>query len=435
MRRTILVLATLSTEVLGRVAPRHVNEIPHPYWWEGPSTESLRENAYGLSSVPLPTSPPWREEPCEGGLKTTTPSSEHNTSLSTSTGHQESTRWSSDRYATTTTSPAFNSPTSHHIPTTGSQSLLIPTFIYSPLPSASLPAGNYSSPSNSASRTPLVPILGTSGYVVYPPYPTSIPTVYPTTISTTLGFSAVSSGAGSLNTSTQVVPVPLPKPSASASGSQAIPTSINVPTIFSSTVSPTAPGQESSVSSQTGSSHFAAPSSVSKDTTFLHLPTLVTVTFSVTSSSSRTILSSSATSAPLPTIVSNLSTPVSSAIATPASRSSSIQTTFSIVSTSTQDSSTKGLFSTPSPYSDHLSASRASISPTPSSSASAVSSITATGTSASISGLPSSTRSSAGTQGTGIPLAPSAAGASGGMTRGKEKVWWLSFLVPLLLTL
>jgi hypothetical protein len=45
----------------------------------------------------------------------------------------------------------------------------------------------------------------------------------------------------------------------------------------------------------------------------------------------------------------------------------------------------------------------------------------------------SATRSGNGYAGTGIPPAPSAAegGAAGG--KGRERVWWLSFLIPFLI--
>lgn len=83
MARTssIFLLAALSIEALGRMAPRYGSAgdvapaIPHPYWWED-ATEPLRDNGYGLhSTLPLSTSPPWAKSPCESGINIPAPTS------------------------------------------------------------------------------------------------------------------------------------------------------------------------------------------------------------------------------------------------------------------------------------------------------------------------------------------------------------------------
>ncbi|RAR04341.1 hypothetical protein DDE82_004545 [Stemphylium lycopersici] len=132
------------------------------------------------------------------------------------------------------------------------------------------------------------------------------------------------------------------------------------------------------------------------------------------------------TASPAPTST-NIPAPSESTSQTPPSLST-ILSTVTITSSVSSGTFATG-FPTSPPFSYNPSASRGSATPitrpTPEpSSAEAAGSTLST----------FSTASSAGnSQNTGIPPAPSAAGASGGMIgRGKERVWWVAFFVPVM---
>lgn len=357
--------------------------IPHPYWWEGPYTASLKDTPYESDTpFPLPTLPPTPEEPCDTEVATATPihtsepdPCESETAISypmpTSDSGYDSPGLPtpSDGYAVYTSSYEAYPP-----PLRPSSTLEVPpvpsiTFVYSPIQSSSIPE-----------------------YTPEPSLPTSIP-VYSFVVSQPLGSrsAVVPSQQNSIGYKTPALTSYLARSSLTPpSGTVIIPVS---PSVVSNSISTPVPsGAISSIlpGPTTGvASVIASPeSSVGSDSTSLLIPSpsntealstvQVTSSLPLQASSMITLLISD------PSPISSVSTPASSLRASTA-QSSSIFITYSSV--------------------------RVTISTT---------------------AAPSSSPT---TQGTGIPPAPSAGGSPGGIGRGKERVWWVTFLIPFLFAL
>ncbi|KAL6710869.1 hypothetical protein ACN47E_007926 [Coniothyrium glycines] len=437
------VLAALSSKVAGRALNRTtqslsyslaVPAIPRPYWWQGPSSLTLKDTIYGsLSSVPLPTIPPSSEEPCESEstkfiFASSLTASYVVTSIA-STSLTVSNYGSSGCRSTSSGSV----PLSHHTEILSGQSSTsiqistpLPTFIYSPLPSST--ALQYSF---IPTEYPMVPIVGSSGIVVYPPSPSSTSITASTLVPATSSSLVFTSAATSVTTpsiagSDSVKVSPFPASSAAQSVSQ-----------LQSSIEIASPIPNVSASLST--------SILITVTTIVPVPSVGTSSVISISSATGTLTDalptpSSSTSTRSGSIPASWSSPQPSSMrysssnlgaSPPSSQTTSIISITSATKTAPGSSATlSDLFPVAPPFSYNPSASQPASSPE-------ASSANVAGSSAHTSTLATSTSSvSATAQSTSIPLAPSAAGASGGFgSRTKEKVWWLTFFLPLLLTL
>ncbi|KAF1938122.1 hypothetical protein EJ02DRAFT_469174 [Clathrospora elynae] len=353
------------------------------------------------------------------------------------------------------------------VSSSANSSTLLPTFIYSPLPHSST-AGLASPSSVFIPDYPAVTPIVVSRTVVYPPSLSSSIVVHTTLPPvSTPGVSSVASrpstssvqpapGSSSVHslpaqqssvvtvapvstfgvsgssttqpTVTVIIPIPLPKSSMVVSTatlpSQTVvipvppPAGKTIATTFTTTITVTSivPGTSTTL---TVAVPIPPPASSSYVSLFTTLP-------SVSASSMIPGLSSSATVAvPITasSFASTASRSISSGAAPSASQlSSSIPST---VSTQTPTQPSSSIYPTYPPYSYNPSAPQPSASP--------ISRPTPEPSSALVAGTTLAPSSAVKPQGTGIPLAPSAAGSSGGFgSRGKERVWWVTFFIPLL---
>ncbi|KAH8730573.1 hypothetical protein GQ44DRAFT_448900 [Phaeosphaeriaceae sp. PMI808] len=404
-----LALVTLSTGFFGLVSaqPFSAKEdspaIPHPYWWEGPSTESLKQRLYeSQTSIPLPTLPPMKEEPSGSGtsilatvVETPTPSPSNEL---TSNNPSSIVNWSPSNSFYVSPIPL---PSTAQVPPTppvssaaGYTSPLPVATSVVPLPASSVvswsPSNSFyvepiplpsnveqsSLPSPSAIYGSLVPSAGAS---YLPPPPAALTSALP------LHASSPPSGVAQTVVQTPsftpgVVPsftpgvIPSYTPGLVPSYTQSVGSLVSsVPAIPSS-------ARFSVLPSQSVSSGLAPSASLS--------PTSVPTTLVATSSSA-------------PSAASSVSTSVASA-------ASSITSVVTSLVTPSQSSA-----SAPS---------SAAVSPRPSSSGLSSANIASASAGSTLSATTIQT-ASANSQGTGIPPAPSAGSASGSLgVRGKERV-------------